>query len=865
MDQESEQGANELLEGDSTGGIERDVQQLSAVMRKDIAADEKARRLLELGRRYLRADTGFLTRIDQETDHWEVVVSTDPPGGQFPAGLELDLGNTFCRRTVRVGSQVALSDATKEGWDDDPAFEALGLHSYLGTPIVLDGVGYGTVCFVSKYPQTAGFGDREKLIAELISQMLERALEREQDAFQLQKRTTLGIVLNRLLRRNLHNDMAIIRAFTRIMAGQLADDSYGDRTLQQIDGLLELTEKTRELDELVASDVDPERTAISPVIEGAVKRVRQEYSSASISVTTDEAIIAPIHPSFDRAIGELLDNAAEHGGNEPRIEVTVERIPNAVAIRIADDGPGIESEAADVLRSGTKSPLLHGSGLGLWFTHWIVSNHYGSIDVSGSDAGTTVTMTIPRTPISENLQGGVPDRAGDQYEAAFKEAGDGMTITDDEARILDVNEEAARIYGEERDALIGRSMREFLPDDFDFEAEWGDIQGATVKRDEMTIVSADGGVNPIEYTAKTDFVPGQHLIVSRDISARKRHERRVSALKERYHTLLEESPAPIVIVEDATGTIIETNAAFDALLATSRDQLVGEPLSTVFSAGQADRYREMLADSERPRKTITKLEDGSPLELVPAEGEAVPVEASVGTVTLPDEDVMVSIFRDVSDRGHGPRSLQDRNEELGTFVSEVSHDLRNPLTVANGGLELAQEEFESEHLETIENAHQRMERLISDLLVLAQQGSAVVEREPVALPELVNSCWLNVATEGATLVMDVDRTIRADRGRLQQVFENLFRNAVEHGDGEVTVRVGELAGGFYVEDNGPGIPAAERANVFEAEYSTREDGFGFGLNIATEVIDAHDWEIQVTEGSDGGARFEVTGVDSPAE
>ena len=103
--------------------------------------------------------------------------------------------------------------------------------------------------------------------------------------------------------------------------------------------------------------------------------------------------------------------------------------------------------------------------------------------------------------------------------------------------------------------------------------------------------------------------------------------------------------------------------------------------------------------------------------------------------------------------------------------------------------------------------------------------------------------------------------VRADERRLKQLLENLLRNAVEHGGGDVTVRVGDLADGFFVADDGPGVPESERERVFETGYTTAEDGTGFGLSIVTDIVEAHDWEIRVTESDGGGGRFDVNGVD----
>jgi signal transduction histidine kinase len=158
-----------------------------------------------------------------------------------------------------------------------------------------------------------------------------------------------------------------------------------------------------------------------------------------------------------------------------------------------------------------------------------------------------------------------------------------------------------------------------------------------------------------------------------------------------------------------------------------------------------------------------------------------------------------------------------------------------------------------------------MDTLITDLLALAREEKSATDRILIKPSLLAENCWRNVDTGDASIVTNIDRTIRADEGRLSQVFENLIRNAVEHGGGEVTVRIGELDDGFYIEDDGPGIPVGEREDVFDAGYSTSDEGTGFGLSIVKQVVDAHGWEIHLTEGSDGGARFEITDVVFTAE
>lgn len=224
----------------------------------------------------------------------------------------------------------------------------------------------------------------------------------------------------------------------------------------------------------------------------------------------------------------------------------------------------------------------------------------------------------------------------------------------------------------------------------------------------------------------------------------------------------------------------------------------------------------------------------------------------------------VWFFRDVTGRVKREEELARQNQRLEEFASVVSHDLRNPLNVASGRLELALEEFDSGHLESAANAIDRSFSLIDDLLTIAREGAEVSDTEPLELAALSRGCWENVETGDGTLLVRTDRTILADSGPLKQLLENLIRNAIEHGGDAVTVTVGDRDDGFYVEDDGQGIPPEKRDDILENGYSTSDEGTGFGLSIVRHVAEAHDWTIHVTEGSDGGARFEFTGVEFPA-
>lgn len=205
--------------------------------------------------------------------------------------------------------------------------------------------------------------------------------------------------------------------------------------------------------------------------------------------------------------------------------------------------------------------------------------------------------------------------------------------------------------------------------------------------------------------------------------------------------------------------------------------------------------------------------------------------------------------------------LERQNHRLNEFASIVSHDLRNPLGVAKGRTELAIEDCDSQDLDIVITALDRMDQIIDRTLTLAREGQIVGETEPVALEDLIQACWRNIERADATLVIDNAPTVRADPDRLPHLFENLFRNAVEHGGPSVEIEVGRLPTGFYVQDDGAGIAEDKREHVLEAGHSSAAEGTGLGLGIVREIAQAHEWTVAVTESESGGARFEFTGID----
>ena len=321
--------------------------------------------------------------------------------------------------------------------------------------------------------------------------------------------------------------------------------------------------------------------------------------------------------------------------------------------------------------------------------------------------------------------------------------------------------------------------------------------------------------------------------------------------------LFENLATPIARYEllDGEPIVREVNDAFEAVFGFGREAIVGENVDEYVVpselAEEAAALNEAFIDGT-PRQHVTRrrTEEGLRDFLV----DVVPVD---------DGGEGFSIYTDVTETKRRERELAARNERLDEFASIVSHDLQNPLNVAEGYLELATETGDLEHLAEVRRAHDRMGELLERLLSLARQGDVIAETEPVAVCDIARRAWSTVDTGEAELEFGEDAILEADKARLIEIFENLLRNSIDHGgkDDDLTVRVGTTEDGFFLEDDGVGIPEGEREAVFESGYTTDPDGTGYGLDIVERIAQAHGWTVEVCESEAGDARFEFAGVE----
>ena len=312
---------------------------------------------------------------------------------------------------------------------------------------------------------------------------------------------------------------------------------------------------------------------------------------------------------------------------------------------------------------------------------------------------------------------------------------------------------------------------------------------------------------------------------------------------------------PVLLI-NGDRVVADYNAAADALVDDLRTQVsidaIEDPaFSEMLTAAVTDggTATEFIADTDSRRRIYD-------------------IEVTRVTDQFDTTQGYMIVLRDITDRKQRERQLEEQNERLEEFADVVSHDLRNPLSTAEGWVAAVTDALDGEEpdvdtaqmgLEHIAHSHDRMDELIEVLLTMARQGQTVADPEPVSLETCATKAWATAETGEMTLRVDTDRTVPADPARLRQAFENLFRNANDHSEA-ATVVVTTTPEGFAVEDDGIGIDPDDREDLFAFGYSTNEEGTGIGLAVVKRIIEAHGWRITVGESDDGGACFEVTGV-----
>jgi PAS domain S-box-containing protein len=334
-----------------------------------------------------------------------------------------------------------------------------------------------------------------------------------------------------------------------------------------------------------------------------------------------------------------------------------------------------------------------------------------------------------------------------------------------------------------------------------------------------------------------------------------------------------------VLVLDAEDTVVDANERARSVLGIESARIPGVGLSSVLA-----EFPEVYDHLEGAREASESLAVDTAGGLQHYEIEVSPIEDDLGTYLG-----RAVVFTDVTEHVRRERELRDRTDRLGRqrdrldeLASLVSHDLRNPLDVSGQRARRLRELLDEADLSRerradveaelagIERATERAAEISDDLLTLSENsgedavdaavagGEACEGTGPVPLRAVAADAWDTVDTDGLDLLIRGSRPVDADGSDLRRMLENCFRNAAEHAVGATTVVVGASGEGFYVEDDGEGLPVEARDHALERGFTLTTDGSGLGLSIVEELATAHGWTVHLTEGESGGLRVEVS-------
>ena len=195
---------------------------------------------------------------------------------------------------------------------------------------------------------------------------------------ELKRRNQQLTVLNRILRHNLRNDLTVIKGVLDLVAEDANKrvSPHIENAKQRTENLQSIADGARNVREILKQE-DHSDQDLTSILESLVARAKRSYPEATIQLSIQPASIYAIE-AVKYGFWELIENACMHAGEEPTVQVTVQKNNNTVVVEVADDGPGLPEQEVQPVVDGKETQLKHSSGLGLWLAKWV-------IELSGGD------------------------------------------------------------------------------------------------------------------------------------------------------------------------------------------------------------------------------------------------------------------------------------------------------------------------------------------------------------------------------------------------------------------------------------------------------------------------------------------------
>ena len=359
----------------------------------------------------------------------------------------------------------------------------------------------------------------------------------------------------------------------------------------------------------------------------------------------------------------------------------------------------------------------------------------------------------------------------------------------------------------------------------------------------------------------------------------------------KYRALMEAAPDAMVVVNEG-GEVVLLNLQAEKQFGYSRDELLGQKVTTIIPEGFAER---LIADGERTAAQALAQQIGTGIELTARrkDGSEFPIEMMLSPVESAEGVLVTAAIRDISARKKAEKhlartedaekrlaqkveELNRSNEELGQFAYIASHDLQEPLRMVASYTQLLSRRYKGkldadadEYIAFAVDGAARMQRLIQDLLAFSRIGTAGQELADMSSEEALKQSLDNLQgameDSGALVTHDTLPPVVADEMQVVQLFQNLIGNAIKYqGPGVPRVHISAAKGDgkkwiFSVKDNGLGIEPKYFEKIFAMfqRLHKRDEfaGTGIGLAICKKIVERHGGKISVESQLGQGSTF----------
>lgn len=338
--------------------------------------------------------------------------------------------------------------------------------------------------------------------------------------------------------------------------------------------------------------------------------------------------------------------------------------------------------------------------------------------------------------------------------------------------------------------------------------------------------------------------------------------------KEGYLQLFFETAKDAIAVFDADNKIISINPAFEELYGWSAEECIGKTIPMV--------PEERLEEAQIRTVEVQQGKSYSLLETqdIKKDGTLVHVQITLSPIIDAGGNVIATsvISRDISYQKETEKLIlqSEKLKVAGEIAAGVAHEIRNPMTVISGFVQMMQSDKEfpyKEYTQLIQSEIERINLIISEFLVLAKPQASIYKKTSInkILTDIVLLFGPEFNMHGISIKGNWklhDAFILGEEHRIKQVFINMFKNAIDAIDrnGEISLNVrvdAEHSVAIDMYDNGAGISDEELSRVFEPFYTTKATGTGLGLLISQKIIQDHGGSMTIKSIQDCGTTVTV--------